>query len=484
MIRKVYDLVISKFGASFQRFLHNFAAHGFGQIVNVLAQLVVMPAFLHYWTPTEYGEWLVITSIPSLLWTLDNGLSGLAANRMTVTSGAGDWTTTNLIFHNVLLIQGMLSLLILAASGLFVSFFDVSAMFGFTRYPQLAHHAAAELLTRQAAGEVLFIMVLYMLMGYGLGLLRAAYRACLLEARGVAVGNFERLTNFGATILVLTMHGHAVALALGVVISMSFWLVFSYFDVRHRCPKITFAFGPLSRTQLRAMTVDGLPVMAGTAASAFFLQGYLLLVNSLLGPVAVVMLNVIRTSSRSLLQAVGMVSSASGPELSRAYGARDWESYLRLLKVLLAVTIWASVAVGVGLALFGPWVVHVLSSGKVHVDHTIMLLFAISVACQSGWNACGSILYSTNMHHAFNYANFFLTLAGLAAAEVVIRIMGFTGVPLVMIVVDGLLLAWALLLCRRKLSFVPLTSLLNVFNPAFYLRKINDFTGHTRPGPV
>jgi hypothetical protein len=76
MIRPFYGLVISRFGASFQRFLHNFAAHGFGQLVNVLTQLVLLPAFLHYWTTNEYGEWLVITSIPSLLWTLDNGLSG------------------------------------------------------------------------------------------------------------------------------------------------------------------------------------------------------------------------------------------------------------------------------------------------------------------------------------------------------------------------------------------------------------------------
>ena len=174
--------------------------------------------------------------------------------------------------------------------------------------------------------------------------------------------------------------------------STTFWLIFSYFDVRRRCPHITFAFGPLSRTQLHAMTVDGLPVMAMTAASAFFLQGYLLIVNSILGPIAVVMLNVIRTASRSLLQLVGMVSSASGPELSRTYGSRDWESYLRLLKVLLAVTVWISLAVGVGLAVAGPWVVEKLSAGRVLVHHPIMILFAISVACQAGWTACGSVL--------------------------------------------------------------------------------------------
>jgi O-antigen/teichoic acid export membrane protein len=485
MIRHFHGLMISRFGSSFQRFLHNFAAHGFGQLVNVLTQLVLLPAFLHYWTTTEYGEWLVITSIPSLLWTLDNGLSGLAANRMTVASGRGDWKVANLIFHNVLLIQGSLSVAILILSGIFLSVVNVNAMFGFSRFEHLAHAPVNEMLmTPQQAGEVLFIMIAQMLMGYGLGLTRAAYRSSMLEARGVAIANLERLTYFCSVVLVLTLRGQTVAVALVMLASTTFWLVLSYFDSRRRCPNITFAFGPLSRTQLRAMTVDGVPVMAGTAANAFFLQGYLLIVNSILGPAAVVMLNVIRTASRSLLQLVNMVSNASGPELSRTYGSRDWEGYLRLLKVLLAVTVWISLAVGIGLAVAGPWVVEKLSSGRVLVHHPVMILFAVSVACQASWGACGSVLYATNMHHVFNYAYFFMTLLGLAAAEVAVRLLGFPGIPLVMMTVDGLLLAWALYLCHRKLSFVSMGSLLCVFSPPFYLQKLKDFLHSSRAVPA
>ena len=68
----------------------------------------------------------------------------------------------------------------------------------------------------------------------------------------------------------------------------------------------------------------------------------------------------------------------------------------------------------------------------------------------------------------------------------VIRLLGFTGVPVVMMTVDAVLLAWALYLCRQKLSFVPLGSLLCIFSPAFYLRKLNDFFGEAgwvRPQP-
>jgi O-antigen/teichoic acid export membrane protein len=222
--------------------------------------------------------------------------------------------------------------------------------------------------------------------------------------------------------------------------------------------------------------------MAGTAAGALFLQGYPLIVNAVLGPVAVVTLTAIRAASRTMLQITGMVSNASSSEMARSYGSRDWDGYLRLLKVLAAVTVWTSIGVGVVLTVGGPWLIAKWTSGRVVVDHPIMLFFAISVACQSGWSACGSILFSTNMHHAYNYANLLLTLAGLAAADVVIRFAGFTGVPLVMMIVDLTLLAVALGLLRAKLSFIELGSLLNIFHPLFYFRKLDHLLQHARGG--
>jgi O-antigen/teichoic acid export membrane protein len=451
----------TRFGLSFQRFLHNFAALGFGQVVNLVSQIFSIPLFLHYWTTTEYGEWLVLTSIPSLLWTLDNGLAGLAASRMTVASGQNDWALANVIFRNVLFVQGALSLLILAVAVAFAATQNVSAVFKF------AH------MSRHVAGTVLLLMIGYMLFGYCLGLLRAAYRASMQEARGITVSQLGRLTgDFLTVVLVLPLGGHAITLASAMLVSMAFWALASYIDVRRRCSRIEFSVWPISTNQLRAMFADGMPVMAGTAASAFFLQGYPLIVNGLLGPVAVVTLTAIRTVSRTLLQMVQMVSLASTSELSRTYGSKDWEGYLRLLKVMVAVTLWTAVGAGLGLTLAGPWVIYKWTSGKVIVDHTIVGLFALSVACQSGWSACGSILFSTNMHHTFNYVYFVLTMAGLCAAYFAAKLLGFSGIPMVMDVVDVLLLFWALYLCVKKLVFIPLKSLACVLQPSFYFQKL------------
>ncbi len=459
-----------RFGPAFQRFLHNSAAQTFGQVVNVVQQILLVSAFLRVWSKAEYGEWIIITSIPSVLWTLDGGLSGLAANRMTVAAGSGDWARANLIFHNVLFIQGLLSLVIFVAAGCFCAFGDVSAMFNF------------KLMHRQEAGEILFCMILYMILGYGLGLLRAAFRASMREARGVALLNVQKLAELIVQISVLAAGCHATGIALGMLGNMFFWFVAGSIDARRQCPLIKWSFGPLDWAQARSMLVDGLPVFANSAASAFFLQGYPLIVNGMLGAAAVVTLTTVRTGSRTLLQVVGIVNNASGSELSRSYGSKDWDAYLRILKVLIATTVWASVAAAFGLTLFGPWVILKWTAGKVVISHALMFLFAISVACQCCWFACSGVLFSTNMHHAFNYTYLALTLAGLGLAGFAIRIWGFAGVPIVMVLVDGVLLAVVLTICRRKLAFISLASLGRVFDPVYYFEKAGGMVRHLQQG--
>jgi O-antigen/teichoic acid export membrane protein len=464
-----FDMAMtSHFGESFQRFLRNFIAHSFGQAVNITTQIFSVPLFLHYWSTTEYGEWLILTSVPMLLWTLDNGLAGLAGNRMTMVTGKGDWAEANLIFRNILLVQGLLCVFLFGITVAIVDRFNISSIFGFRQMP------------RAEAGTVLLLMIGYLLLGFCFGLMRAVYRACKLEDRAVTLVNFWKLTDFLMIVFILPFGGHPVQLAAGLVGSISFWIISSFIDVRRRCPQIKFVLGPLHARELRKIVVDGLPVLSGEAAGAFFIQGYPLVVNRVLGPTAVVILTTIRTASRTVLQVGQMVSFSSGSELARTYGARDWEGYLRLLKVMLAVTFWTAMIAGIGLTVAGPWVLAKWTGGKVLVSHQILFLFALSVICQSGWGACGSILVSTNMHHSFNYLYLFLTMTGLALVTFSMHVFGFIGVPLVMLMVDCALLAFALYVCARKLSFVPLASLACVFQPGFYLRQAEALLNRIR----
>ena len=73
-----------------QRFIHGLGATALGPIVTILVQVIGVPIFLHAWGLKLYGEWLVLSAIPSYLAFSDVGFGNVAANDMTMRVASGD----------------------------------------------------------------------------------------------------------------------------------------------------------------------------------------------------------------------------------------------------------------------------------------------------------------------------------------------------------------------------------------------------------
>jgi O-antigen/teichoic acid export membrane protein len=452
-------IIMSRLGQSLKRFLHNVAAGGLGQIINLCAQIVAVPLFLHYWSKPAYGEWLVLTSIPGLLWCFEGGLAGVASNRMTVAASAGNWPLANILFQNVLLAQSILCLLIFGGCVAFVNLTNVSQFF------QLTHT------TNREASGVLVLMIVYMIIGFFINLLRAVYRAYAREARGIMVTNLWRTVDLIVTVIVLVTHGHTLRLAASLVASAGLCLVFVYLDVFRKCPHVRFSVRETSLSQSRELMIDGAPLLISMAATSLVLQGYPLMVNRSLGASAVVNLTIIRTVSRTILQGIQLLSGSSAPELSRTYGRKDWENYLRLLKVIVAASFWGGLCSCVAMPLLGPWVIREWTGGKVVIDSLTLFLFGVAVALQGAWGICATVLVASNMHHLFNYLYFIFTVIALSVVPSFMFHLGFRGVPVVMMMADLGLLIIGIFLCYKKLRHISIRELGRVFQPSFYIQK-------------
>jgi O-antigen/teichoic acid export membrane protein len=441
------------------RVIKNFAANAFGQLMNGFYQFASIPLFLHYWSVEGYGEWLVLFSIPSLLWSLEGGLAGVAVNRMTVASSAGDWGLVNSLFQNIFLAQGVLTLLVVAAASVLVSTVDLQHYFHFKQ------------ITGADTASILMLLLCYMLSGFYISLFRAIYRAAEKEDRGIMANNCFRFSDFIITVLVLVFHGHALLLAKAMLGGSLAWVILVFFDTRRICPRIEFGVARASWKQFQGIIVDGLPLLAGQAAMAFSLQGYPLVINRALGAASVVTFSSVRTVSRSILLVNQVISLSSAPEVSRSYGRQDWNGYLRLLKIMFASAFAAGIATLAGLTLLGPWAISLLTSGRVIVDHGTLFLFSISIALQGIYGVGSVVLVCSNMHHLYNYLCLAITLGALALAYFVVPIFGFIAVPGTMVVQDVALTVLVVTLCRSKLSHISLRDLSSIFSSDFYWGK-------------
>src|SRR6059036_146829 len=74
------------------------AAAAVGRGINILVQVVGVPLFISLWGVNIYGQWLMLTAIPSYLTALDFGLAAAAANAIAIKVAQGDARTARVIF--------------------------------------------------------------------------------------------------------------------------------------------------------------------------------------------------------------------------------------------------------------------------------------------------------------------------------------------------------------------------------------------------
>src|SRR5260370_15187370 len=72
------------------RLIRGFGAMALFPVVTAIVQIVSVPVFLHFWGVKLYGEWLILSAIPTYLMLSDMGFGSVAGNDMTMRVAAGD----------------------------------------------------------------------------------------------------------------------------------------------------------------------------------------------------------------------------------------------------------------------------------------------------------------------------------------------------------------------------------------------------------
>ncbi|MCE0484950.1 MAG: hypothetical protein LV479_12025 [Methylacidiphilales bacterium] len=454
-----------------RRLLKNLTANSLGVCISLIGQIFAVPLFLHLWNKQLYGEWLVLTTVPNLLWSLEGGLGSIAGSRMTLAAAVQNWEEVNAIFQTTLLGQICISLFLFFASLVAILTFNVKSFLVLTD------------LSQSDTSLIFVLMICYMLGGLLLTLYRAPYRASELEARGAMLVNFWRITDFLITVAVLIFHGRPIYLAIAQLGGVLTWNLIGYFDVTRKCFRVRFGFTHISWQRFREMIIHGMPLLASQAATAFYMQGYPLVIAKTLGPATVVTFTTMRMLCRLGLLAVQTMVWSSAPILSRSYGAADWSQYYRLLRLVIATALWSGIFGLLGFTLIGPWLISLWTSGKVHSDHLTFFLFALSTSLQGIWTCFGSMLGASNRHHAFNYTYTAGTLCALIIVPWFIVWSGFIAVPVVMSITDFLFVLNGLFLCRLKLTNFRYHEIKPLFTAAFYRETFATILKHLQTDP-
>jgi O-antigen/teichoic acid export membrane protein len=382
-----------------RRLLLGFLSNWVAKLASTVIQLVQVPVFLHFWNVPLYGEWMIVSSMPAYLSFSNAGFGSVAGAEMTMLVAGDDregalrvfqscwWLIALLCASGIFLLSGVLYLL---PSGFFQKF-----------------HTIGE----SDVKWIIFYLSVSVLLGQLEHLLQSAYRCIGRYPFGAFLKSTISLSAFTCMIVAVVLGAGPRVTALVFALANITGTLVLGLQVRRDIPWIRFGWQYARLSEIRRLAPPAIAYMGFPLGNALNLQGSLLAVGYALGPVDVVIFSTARTVSRVALQMVQMVNTTFEPEMSIAYGARNYDLVRTLLRRATQLALVVALFVVAAMMTVGPWFLTHWTAGHVPPSRPLLSILLLVVVLYSFWSTNSTLMTSTNQHQRL--ASYYILGTGL-----------------------------------------------------------------------
>jgi O-antigen/teichoic acid export membrane protein len=369
-----------------RRLVWSFVSSWIARISSTVIQLVQFPVFLHYWTMPLYGDWLIVSAVPTYLSFSTTGFGTVAGNQMTMMVARDDRAGALHVFQSCWwLIAGLCSALILLLSG---------ALYFLPAARLLGIHNIAEGDTKW----IVFYLGVSVLLGQLEQLLQSAYRSVTRYAYGTLVKTLMSLTAFALTLVAVVLHQGPRVTALVYACANVAGTILLALLVKRDIRWIEFGWSHAGAAKMRTMVRPALAFMCFPIGNSLNLAGTQMAINYAMGATSVVIFSAARTVSRAALQMVQMVNSTFEPELTIAFGAGKTDLTRTLHRRACQLALLVALVIVIGLITVGPWFLTHWTSGHVPPSRGLLSILLLVVVFFALWSTSATLMTATNQH--------------------------------------------------------------------------------------
>lgn len=337
------------------------------------------------------GEWVVLWSIPIMIWSVEQVMTGAAAAKMTHLSASGGLKESNICFHHLLYVHLLFATVFLLLGVLSCFVFPIAT------WLDLKEISLSE------AQRVTALIFIYMTLVIFASIVRLPF----FTSGKFWLGNLHQVVTQAAVLLVqaaLLLHSSTarpLILALGIVGTHGLFLLGLLALFTKHCRQYTLAWRKPDRTSLRALLADNLPMAGFTLAQSAMVQTFFLSIQLALGPYFVSAFSVGKTFSRTFYQCSSMVLTATSPELTAAVVRCDYSSARKIGFMQIAFIIPFFFCFAVAAVLFQETILQWWTHAKVALSRSEICIFLLGVLFLTLWSRQSQLLVATLRHRRF-----------------------------------------------------------------------------------
>jgi O-antigen/teichoic acid export membrane protein len=444
------------------RLIRGFGATALGPVITAFVQIVSVPIFLHFWGAKMYGEWLILSAIPSYLVLSDLGFGNVAANDMTMRVAAGDRDGALETFQST----WALILIISVVVGL--------AVLGVIWFLPVAQWLNISSLSAIEVRSIFTLFLVEMLFVVQSSLINAGFRCDGNYAYGMFFTNMVRIAEFGVTVSAVALGARPLKVVGILVVTRACGTLVMGWRMVRKSPWLRFGIANAQFISIRRLASPAFAFMAFPAGNALSVQGMVVMIGVVLGPLAVTAFSTMRTLTRFSFQIVTVIAATIWPELSAAYGAHQWSVARKLHRFACQASLGFSVLSVIGLLFFGQSIIHIWTHGRVAFDSTTFELLLLVIVANAFWYTSSVVPLAANRHEKLALFYLFGSAGSLGLAYLFESHFGLPGAALALLFFESVTGVYTL---RRSLEI--LSDSLGEFTRALCSRPLLS-TNHFR----
>lgn len=375
----------------YQRILKSFGASSFGIAVTLGSQLLLVPFLLIFWGADTYGEWLILSAMPTYIAIADFGFTEYFVNRATRSSAKG-----KRIFARIFSATGFYSNIFL--SGIFlILFYLMIVTSGFLEFFSI------EKIERNSALIIVSILAFYAFFCCITTYQTAIYRAELLNHRSLLIVNFVRVLEVFLLVLLVSVFRQPFYAALALLVSRVVGVFIFWMDIKNNLKNIDFSFKYFRARRAKIAISTSLYYFLFPLTNLLQTQGVLLAISAGTNPSFVALFSSLRTISKAVTQIVNAINASTWQEFAWLSAKGE----IQVLNRLVLRSALTSAAVGLlFLTIFyiaGSDILRVWTVGELVDSNGLLIVLSLGVLFNSVWITIANCLRASDNHGYLNY---------------------------------------------------------------------------------
>jgi O-antigen/teichoic acid export membrane protein len=415
------------------RLKRNFAASFVAKGSAAAYRIAVVPLLLWHLGAERYGDWLVLSALPSWLALSSFSLGSVASSEIALEVARGDELGAKRTFSTTLAALLLVSVVGIAIVGVFL-FLIASGSFG---VDLLRFHAWSELATIGMLAVAVFVSLFAEPFA---AKMRAAGRADL----GIQLNAALPWIELACSAVALTVSATIVSLAAATLVSRLIFVVYSWRVSQKANAGIYFQWASVRVDRVWPLLRKGVAYQALPLGHALSNQAMIMVVAAALGPVAVAVFGTARTMARLGVQGMELINFAVWPEMTLLLGGRDYARAAAVHRAAAAYTVAAGAITAVGAITVGPWLFKTWTVGELSVTHSLMAMFGAAIMLQSIWHASLIVQLAVNEHEGVAVRYVIGSLAAVICCWPLSQAFGLYGAAASSMVIDAILIPYCL----------------------------------------